>query len=115
MTLQDIATDLENLAEKAWEASVAESKVIVQEVEPVVESALAQAVNQFGELAVQTVIGFMQGVEASFTGGEKLNLTVTTLIDAAEKQAVTLAQADATALAKTAYAAVMSKAPASTA
>lgn len=112
MTLQDIAADLENMADKAWETAVAEAKVIVQEVEPVIESAFAAAVKQFGDLAVQTVISLMQGVESSFTGGEKLNLTVTTLIDAAEKQAVTLAHGDATALAKSAYAAVMSKAPA---
>ena len=108
----DIANSLEAIAEKAWEAVQAEAKVIVQEVEPVIESAFAEAAKQFGSIAINTVISLMQGVEASLTGGEKMNLTVTTILDAAEKQAVGLAEADASALAKNAYLAVMAKAPA---
>lgn len=111
MTLSDIAVQLETFAEAEWQKVENEAISIVQEIEPVVESALGQAVKQFGQLAVSTVMSLMQGAEASLTGGEKLNLTVTTIVDAAEKQAVSLAQADATALAKNAYSAVMSKAP----
>ena len=111
MNLSDIAADLEALAQTAWDEVKAEAKVIVQEVEPVIESAFATAAKQFGDLAVKTVIGLMQGAETSLSGGEKLNLTVTTILDGAEQQAVSMAEADATALAKSAYAAVMSKAP----
>lgn len=111
MTFTDLAHELENMAGRAWQAVEAEAVTIVQEVEPVIESALASAVKQFGDLAVQTVISLMHGEQASLSGGEKLNLTVTTILDTAEKQAVTLAEADATALAKTAYLAVQSRNP----
>lgn len=110
MTFHDIITQLEEFAQAEWQKVEDEAIAIEQAVVPVVETALAQAAQQFGQLAVQTVMKLMQGAEASLSGGEKLNLTVTTLIDDAEKQALTLAHDDATALAKNAYVAVMSTA-----
>lgn len=111
MTLKDIVAQLEGWAEEEWQKVEAEAVKIEQEVEPVVESSFAQAVSQFGQLAVSTVTNLMTSAGAALSGGEKLNLTVTTITDAAEQAGVQLAAADATALANNAYTAVMGKAP----
>lgn len=107
MTFSDLVKDLEKFAEDEWQKVEDEAIAIEQAIVPVIETALAQAFQQFGQLAVQTVMSFMAGAQASLSGGEKLNLTVTTILDDAEKQAITLAETDASALAKAAYAAVM--------
>lgn len=112
MSLKDIAASLEAFAVQGWDKVKAEAITIEQEVEPVIESGLAQAVSQFGQLAVQTVMNLMTAAGASLSGGEKLNLTVTTITDAAEKAGVALAAQDATALAQNAYTAVIGTAPA---
>ena len=111
MSLRDIIVTLETLAERAWASIKAEAVEIEQAIEPVIESGLALAVQHFGQLAIETVTELMTAVGSSLKGSEKLNLTVTKIIDAAEKKGIKIAQADATALAKNAYAAVMSKAP----
>lgn len=113
MTLKEIMAKLEGFAEKAWDKVKSEAIVIEQKVEPVVESAFAQAVEQFGELAVNTVTRLMTAEGAALSGGEKLDLTARTIVDAAAQAGKDLAAADATALAKNAYTAVMGKAPAS--
>lgn len=107
VTFATIAADLEGFAEAEWEKVKAEAIVIEQKVEPVVESAFAQAVQQFGQLAVQTVMSLFGAAGAGLTGSSKLNLTATTIVEAAEKQGVTLAEADVSALAKNAYTAVI--------
>jgi hypothetical protein len=107
----DIISQLEAFAEHEWEVIKADAIAIEQAVEPVIESAFHQLVQQFGMLAVQTVTGLMTGAQASLSGGEKFNLTVTTIVDAAEKAAVQIVQSDASALAKNAYLAVMATAP----
>lgn len=112
MTLKDIVDKLEGFAEAAWKRIEDEAIRIEQEVEPVVESAFAAAVEQFGELAVNTVTKLMTEEFANLSGTAKLNLTATTIVDAAEQQGKAIAAADATALAKNAYTAVMGKAPA---
>lgn len=112
MTLKDIVAKLEGFAEAAWEKIKTEAIHIEQEIEPVVESAFAAAVEQFGELAVNTVTKLMTEEFANLSGTAKLNLTATTIVDEAEKQGKAIAAADATALAKNAYTAVMGKAPA---
>lgn len=111
MNFGDVIKDLEAFAEKEWEVVKTEAIHIEQELLPVVETAFIQALQQFGQLAVQTVVNLMTAAYASLSGGEKLNLTVTTIVDAAEKQGIAIAEADATALAKNAYAAVIGKAP----
>lgn len=112
MTLHDIVAGLESLAQQAWDKIKAEAITIEQKVEPVVESGLAVAFQHFGHLAVETVTELMTAAGANLSGGEKLNLTVTKIVDAAEQKGIAIAHADATALAKNAYAAVMGKAPA---
>lgn len=112
MTLNDILAPLEDFAKAIWAKVEAEAIVIEQKIEPVIESGLALAVTQFGQLAVQTVVNLMGAAGAALSGGEKLNLTVTTVTDAAQKAGVQLAAHDATALAQNAYIAVMGHAPA---
>lgn len=112
MKLSDILAPLEDFAKAEWEKVKAEAIVIEQEVVPVLESGLALAVKQFGQLAVQTVVSLMGAAGAGLSGGEKLNLTATTIKDAALQAGVSLAEADVTALAQNSYIAVMGHAPA---
>lgn len=112
MTLNDVLAPLEAFAEAEWEKVKTEAIKIEQEVEPVIESGLATAVKQFGQLAVQTVINLMGAAGVALSGGEKLNLTATTIKDAAVQAGVQLADADVTALSQNAYIAVMGKSPA---
>lgn len=112
MKLSDILAPLEDFAKAEWDKVKAEAIVIEQEVVPVLESGLALAVKQFGQLAVQTVMSLMGAAGASLSGGEKLNLTATTIKDAAVQAGVALAEQDVTALAQNSYLAVMGHAPA---
>lgn len=111
MTFSDIAASLETFAEQEWQKFEDGAIAIEQKIEPVVESGLAQAASQFGQLAVQTVMNLMTAAGASLSGSEKLNLTATTIVQAAEKASVQIAAADVTALSQSAYTAVIGKAP----
>lgn len=110
-TLSQIVADLEAFAVKEWKVVEAQTVEIVQEIEPVVENGFALLVKQFGQLAVATVVNLMTSAGAAMTGSEKLNLTATTVVDAAEKAGFSVLAADATALANNAYVAVMGTAP----
>lgn len=110
MSLQTIITTLEGYAETALQKIEDEGKIIVQELEPVIESAFTQLCAQFGELAVQTVVNLMTAAGESLSGSEKLNLTATTITDAAIQAGKQALAADVTALAKNAYEAVLGKA-----
>lgn len=112
MTLTDILAPLEAAAEAEWAKVKAEVIAIEQKVEPIIESGLALAVQDFGQLAVQTVMSLLGAAGTSLSGGEKLNLTATTIVQAAETQGKKIAAQDVTALAQNAYTAVIGKAPA---
>lgn len=111
MTLKDLILDLEKKAALGWQKIVADAIAIEQKIEPVVETGLSLALQHFGQLAVDTVFELMTAAGNQMSGGEKLNLTVTKIVDAAEQKGIAIAQADATALAKNAYASVMGRAP----
>lgn len=111
MKLSELVVSLEVAAENEWKRIEDEAIDIFQKVEPVVESALAELFRDFGALAVSTVINLMTDAGKSLSGGEKLNLTVTTVVDAAEKVGKSILAAHVTTLAQSAYAAVMGKAP----
>ena len=99
-TLSSIVASLEADASAEWAKVKAEATVIEQEVEPVVESSFATLASQFGTLAVSTVMNLMGAAGAALSGGEKLNLTATTIVQAAEAAGVATVEGDVTALAK---------------
>lgn len=111
-TLSTVLAPLEQWAKDEWAKIEAEGIKIEQEVEPVLESGLALAVKDFGQIAVQTVVNLMGAAGTALSGGEKLNLTATTIVQAAESAGKTIASQDVTALAQNAYTAVVGQAPA---
>lgn len=106
-----IISDLEAFAAKEWQAVQDGARAIEQKVLPILETGLAQAVKDFGQLAVQTVFNLMQAEFSALTGSEKHGQTVTTLIQTAEAKGIALAISDAQALATNAFVAVTGTAP----
>lgn len=102
---------LEAMAETAWEKVENEAIEIEQKLVPVIEDGFAMLLNDFGTLAVNTVINLMTGAFAHLSGSEKQNLTATTITDAAESAGKAVLAADVTTLAKNAFIAVVGKAP----
>lgn len=78
----------------------------VEAVEPVLKQELGLLVSQFGTLAAQLVMSLMGAAGAALTGTAKANLAVTSLVQAAANQGVTLLDADASTLIKNAFVAV---------
>lgn len=107
----DLAAELENLAEEAWSRAEAAGKQLVQELVPVIEDGLQRAVEDFGALACDLVLKFMQQEFESWSGREKHGNVVAGLIQEAEAKGKALAIADAQALAKNVFLAVVAKAP----
>lgn len=97
---------LEAQAEAAIHDAEKAGMELVQKLVPVIEDGFTKAVQDFGTLACQTVIKFLQEEFAVLTGQEKQGGVVTHLIQQAEIQGKQLALQDAQALAKSAFLAV---------
>lgn len=122
MSLQNVAQNLEAFAEKEWEDIKNGVKdigstidQIVEAEVPVIESSLEIAARQFGQLAIQTVISLFGSAGAALAGNAKLNLTATTIVDAAAKTGVTLLEQDVSTLAQNAFVAAQNRLAAITA
>lgn len=108
---QEIIAGLEAKAKAEWTKVEAAGEHITQELVQVVEDGFAAAAKDFGGLAISTALKFMQEEYNQLTGAEKHGNVVTTLIQEAEAKAKVLAIADAQALAKNAFLAVVGTAP----
>lgn len=113
----DIAAKVEAFAEAAVAEGEKDFEAIIAGIEPAVEAAaeavapivvtaLNDLVDQLGGVASQLVLSLMGAAGDALTGSAKANLGATSLIDAAAKKGIALADSDASTLIKNAFAAV---------
>ena len=112
MSLSTIAATFEAAADAEWTRIKTEAITIEQEIVPEAESAFESLVTQFAPLVMSTISNLATAAFVSLSGGEKLNLAATTIVDTAAQQGVTIAAADASALVKNGFEAFQAAAPA---
>ncbi len=110
-TFQQVITNLENFAVDEWHKIEAGAVAIEQKLVPIVENTFVQLANDFGQLAVQTVVQLMGNAYSTLTGQEKNGMTVATIIQSAEAAGKQVLVSDAQALAKNAFGAVTGTQP----
>lgn len=108
ITFSDIVSKLEGYAKVAVQAVETTGEKIITDVEDVVEAALPAAMTQLGQFAVQTVTNLFGAAGAGLSGSEKKGLAVTTVLQQAETQGVTLLDDIASALVENSFTAVVS-------
>lgn len=109
-TLSTVAQKFEAFAAAEWARIKAEGIVIAQEIETGVEAGASAAITEFemlvtqlGPFALQTVSNLATAEFNHLSGNEKNNLAVTTVVDNAEQQSISIAAQDASTIVKNAW------------
>jgi hypothetical protein len=96
---QRLLDELETEAMNFWQSVKNEAEVIGTAIRPEIVLLLSQ----FKTIAINTVAALAQAEFANLTGGQKQSITINTIVQAALLQGKTLAIADASVLAQSAY------------
>lgn len=105
-TFAELAHDLIETAERAWEAIKAEAIDFEHRIVPVIEADIVAVLGQFKQLAIDTVLNFAKAEFDNLTGAEKHSNVVTTVFQAAEAAGKQVAIQDVRMFAQQAYDAV---------
>jgi hypothetical protein len=102
-TFAELWSELKSDAAASVAAVKAEAVALETQIVPVIESDIVLVLSQLKQLAIDTVL---TAAKEALTGGEKLGLVVTTVLQAAEAEGKAIAVGDAQMLAQQAYYAV---------